>query len=146
MRNKFNSIGGNQIMGDRGNIVVMQSKNPSDAVWLYTHWGGSDLNTILANALLRGKDRLDDPSYLTRIIFCELIGDDIAGTTGFGISTRMDDNEYDVLLVNPFASVVYIFGEDSVGKDGKFSKDLDAAKSKNSYTFQEFCDEFADKD
>lgn len=70
-------------MGDRRNIVVEFDDNVSVA--LYTHWTGSSLPGALADALRRGESRWDDPTYLTRIIFSEMIQDDIMNTTGYGI-------------------------------------------------------------
>ena len=78
-------------MGDRRNVVVEFENGTSVA--LYTHWTGSDLPQTLAKALDRGRSRWDDPAYLTRIIFSEMIaaeaGDDVVavlmGETGFGI-------------------------------------------------------------
>lgn len=75
-------------MGDRGNIVV---QGDGSKVFLYTHWTGSDLPNILKRALKRGESRWDDAQYLTRIIFCEMVGYDINGTTGFGISSVEGD-------------------------------------------------------
>lgn len=80
-------------MGDRGNIKVGK-------VYLYTHWGGSEIKNILKTALIRGKERWNDESYLTRIIFCEMIKSDVMGTTGYGISTEVIDNEHDILEVD----------------------------------------------
>lgn len=89
-------------MGDRRNIVVDFGNGTSVA--LYSHWGGSDLQAVLAKALARGRSRWNDPSYLTRIIFSEMIaaesGDDVIATlmdtTGFGISPFLTDiPEYD---------------------------------------------------
>ena len=80
-------------MGDRGNIEVRQKHG---SVFLYSHRGGSEICATLAIALNKGRGRWSDPSYLTRIIFNELQGDD-RGTTGFGISVgQPDDNEYDI--------------------------------------------------
>lgn len=78
-------------MGDRRNVVVEFTNGTSVA--LYTHWAGSDLPQTLAKALDRGRSRWDDPTYLTRMIFSEMIaaeaGDDVIGVlmseTGFGI-------------------------------------------------------------
>ncbi|KKL14977.1 hypothetical protein LCGC14_2510200 [marine sediment metagenome] len=78
-------------MGDRGNIVV-------HGVWLYTHWGGSDIKKDLQKALQRHL-RWDDYIYLTRIIFDQMKGNDF-GETGFGISTKMCDNEWNILEVD----------------------------------------------
>jgi len=82
-------------MGDRGNIKVGK-------VYLYTHWGGSNLKTVLKKALSR-KQRWNDEAYLTRIIFCEMIIEEEQGLneeTGFGISTKIQDNENPILEVD----------------------------------------------
>jgi hypothetical protein len=80
-------------MGDRGNIKI-------GGVYLYTHWAGSEISQILRDALKRGRSRWTDESYLARIIFCEMIKHDVMGTTGYGISTEIIDNEHDILEVN----------------------------------------------
>ena len=85
-------------MGDRGNIEIKQP-GADDSLFLYTHWRGSSVCEILADALAKG-GRWSDPSYLTRIIFQEMIGDDDT-TTGFGISVgNIEDNEHTVPLVS----------------------------------------------
>lgn len=58
-------------MGDRGNIVVLDGKQ---GVWLYSHWGGSRLEETARKAV-ESSGRVGDPSYLTRIIFCNMIAD-----------------------------------------------------------------------
>ena len=70
-------------MGDRRNIVVEHDNGL--AVALYTHWSGSDLPQVLATALDRGRDRWNDPSYLTRVIFSEMIKDNVMDTSGYGV-------------------------------------------------------------
>tara|TARA_B100000929_G_scaffold171085_1_gene135544 strand:+ start:280 stop:696 length:417 start_codon:yes stop_codon:yes gene_type:complete len=85
-------------MGDRGNIEIKQP-HAEDSVFLYTHWRGCQIKGILADALAKG-GRWSDPSYLTRIIFQEMIGDNDT-TTSFGISVgQPDDNEYPIPLVH----------------------------------------------
>ena len=88
-------------MGDRGNIVIEKDKSglfPAP-VYFYTHWSGSDLKETLKDALVRGKARWNDPSYLARVIFCEMVGDN-DGVTGYGISTAIGDNGHNLLCVN----------------------------------------------
>ncbi len=78
-------------MGDRRNIIV--EFNDVNSVALYTHWSGSSMKETLARALDRGRGRWDDPTYLTRIIFSQMIADDnesdviepLMSETGFGI-------------------------------------------------------------
>ena len=77
-------------MGDRGNIIV-------DGVYLYSHWTGSKLPETLKSALNR-KLRWDDSSYLTRMIFCEMVKDDIDGEIGFGISKTKGDGGVDITV------------------------------------------------
>lgn len=82
-------------MGDRSNIII---KSGNSKVYLYTHWGGSELKNVLKKALERGKNRWDDGQYLARIIFCEMIKDDVMGETGFGISSERGDGGSDILV------------------------------------------------
>lgn len=84
-------------MGDRGNIEIRQP-GTQDSVFLYTHWRGSIVCEILADAIVKGRN--GDPSYFTRIVFDEMVNGD-RGTTGFGISVgNIEDNEYDVPVVS----------------------------------------------
>ena len=117
-------------MGDRGNIEIRQPREGNIPIFLYTHWRGSYINEILADALVKGKEggRLSDYTYLTRIIFQEMIaGDD--GTTGFGISVgSVDDNEHNIPTVywhTDNGLTINLLGQD--------------------YTPQEWIDEFAGK-
>ncbi len=118
-------------MGDRGNIVIRQSaggpgaSTPESYLYLYTHWGGSELPAILQAALKRGKERWNDEPYLARIIFQEMLaGDD--GLESFGISTYVGDNEHDFLLVDCGELTV------SVVPPGTFPS------PKKSWSFEEF--------
>ena len=64
-------------MGDRGNIVVLNKKYGTDeyeGVWLYSHWGGHRLEGTARKAVANC-GRVGDPSYLARIIFCNMIAD-----------------------------------------------------------------------
>ena len=83
-------------MGDRANVVV---KTGDEQVVLYTHWGGFELPSILRDALKRAPDRWHDHAYLTRIIFCDMIGNDTKSTTGFGISQTKQDQDGDQCLL-----------------------------------------------
>jgi hypothetical protein len=84
-------------MGDRSNIVVKEGK---EEVFLYGHWMGLEYIPILAIALNRGKGRWRDPSYLARIIFCDMVREDLDGETGYGIWTSRPDNEHPYLVVD----------------------------------------------
>ena len=69
-------------MGDRANIVI---ENDAGRIYLYTHWAGYSLPETLRSALERGKSRWDDESYLTRIIFCEMVKGSEADLTGMTV-------------------------------------------------------------
>lgn len=71
-------------MGDRAQVIVKSDKNK---VYLYSHWDGVGLIQIVQRAMSseRGRRRWDDGPYLARIIFSEMIKNDIDGETGFGI-------------------------------------------------------------
>lgn len=100
-------------MGDRGNIVMRQKDG--NQIFFYTHYDGSDLPRILQDALIRGEDRWDDEPYLGRIIFCELVKDDVLNNLGYGISTYETDNEHPVLYVSSESMTV------QCGNDPKFT-------------------------
>ncbi len=101
-------------MGDRANIVMKFDRGGE--VWLYTHWCGTELEETLRKALDRGRSRWDDPSYLTRIIFCEMIkldgNDALDGLTGFGIATSEQDQNHPHIYVNTEAKTVTIDGKE----------------------------------
>jgi hypothetical protein len=99
-------------MGDRANVAILSySASPVThygkpevegevgAVVLYTHWGGTDLPIDVQTALKRNA-RWTDPAYLARLVFCQMI-DSVDSETGYGISVnRLEDNEYDVLVLD----------------------------------------------
>jgi len=84
-------------MGDRSNIVIKEGK---EEVFLYGHNMGRHYISVLAEALTRGRDRWQDPSYLARIVFCEMTKDTKAETTGYGIWCSLTDNEHPLLVVD----------------------------------------------
>ncbi len=86
-------------MGDRGNIAIQYCDDKT--IYFYSHWLGTELRQILANALARGAERWEDESYLARIIFSEMIQDDIKSVTGFGIAPYEVDPEHKTIVVNP---------------------------------------------
>ena len=85
-------------MGDRANVVI---KNGDSEVFLYTHWGGTELPEAVTAALRRGVQRWTDASYLARIVFCEMVSeDDWDGLTGYGISASIGDNSYPLIVLD----------------------------------------------
>jgi len=96
-------------MGNRANIVILDK--PDQAVFFYSHWGGEGLPDTLRRGLVKGKDRWGD-TYLARIIFCEMVGDD-HGNLGYGISTFLTDNEHPLLVVDTDRQVIVEYPEDA---------------------------------
>lgn len=93
-------------MGDRANIELVYSDD--SRIFLYTHWQGSELPEILRNALIRGRNRWGDDSYLARIIFSEMIKDEVLEETDYGLSPfSAGDAEHDVIVVNLPNQTVY---------------------------------------
>ena len=55
----------------------------------------------LRTAIIKGKDRWNDPSYLARVIFDEIIGDDHGNITGYGLAPyEMDNSDNPTIKVN----------------------------------------------
>jgi hypothetical protein len=79
-------------------------------VWFYTHWSGTNIQDVVRNALAK-KWRWDDESYLARIVFDELTKSEHGEETGFGISTHMQDNEHDIVVVDVPRQMVLIVPE-----------------------------------
>lgn len=87
-------------MGDRGNIQLVYGQG-QPPIYLYTHWRGTDLPNIVANALKSrsGRARVHDPDYLARIIFSAMIKDEVESDAGYGIAPyRMDHNHPDIVV------------------------------------------------
>lgn len=85
-------------MGDRANIVIQQERG-EPRIFLYSHWGGSEMPALLKKGLLASRGRWGDPAYATRIIAREM-GMGQGGETGFGIGLAPCDNEYPYLVVD----------------------------------------------
>lgn len=100
-------------MGDRSNIVVKQYDGTR--VWLYGHWMGEDSITVVRDTLAK-QERWSDAPYLTRMLFARMTAGDEEGSTGYGISTYMCDNEYPVIVLDPETQTVVLedalFGEE----------------------------------
>jgi len=67
----------------------------------------------LASAVSAAEPRWQDESYATRIAISNLIGDDWAHTTGWGLSVgRILDNEHKIPVINWTAKTFTLFEED----------------------------------
>lgn len=93
-------------MGDRGSVQIIPSDTTEYSVYLYTHWRGQELAQTVHRALAR-KQRWTDDSYLTRIIFCEMLRDGYNDPIeafdtpeSYGISAYPTESEYPDLVVD----------------------------------------------
>ena len=83
-------------MGDRATIRIKQQYNDT-AIHFYTHWNGSQVEEILAKALLDADaaGRITDEAYCTRIIFDALTQLE-GGSTGYGIIIGDECRPFDI--------------------------------------------------
>lgn len=146
-------------MGDRGNVIIRYqwagaAGAPKD-VYLYTHWYGSALEGILADALdsEAGRNRWSDEAYLARIIFSRMLwvadehdreyakkhpevgawlgSDGLLGEVGFGIAPYPPDSDGHDYLVDTAAMTVNGVGyEDFIRavKGSPFEVDIEKAE------------------
>jgi hypothetical protein len=94
-------------MGDRNNIKV--TYHTGDSVYLYSHWGGSELAEVVKRCL-ETSGRVDDESYFTRVLFCAMLGDNLQdwrGETGFGIAPYAPDQDYGNKMIHIDYSTEY---------------------------------------
>ena len=86
-------------MGDRANFGFRDSKD--NVVFLYGHWAGHNMLQNLADAVQIARPRWTDESYATRICISQMIGEDWAQETGWGISVnQLSDNEHKVPIID----------------------------------------------
>lgn len=94
-------------MGDRSNIVI---EDNYQRIYLYSHWSGE---LILKSAVVGLESgRRSDLSYLARIVFADMIKDDMGQETGFGISPFITDNEHPLFVIGQDA----VWFEDAGGE------------------------------
>lgn len=87
-------------MGDRRQLLLYEDDELEPFLYVYTHWGGSELKAVVANGLERGLSRWGDPPYMARILVSEVFMPDIDGTTNFGLSGKNIDSEHDDIHVH----------------------------------------------
>lgn len=92
-------------MGDRANVYVKNSD--TTGVYLYTHWGGYELPTLVRAALAK-RWRWSDDAYLTRIVFDTMTKGFHGEETGFGIATYQPDNEHLIIMLDCTSQEVQI--------------------------------------
>ena len=92
-------------MGNRANIVLLTPTGYGPdhglgAIYLYTHSFGDQWPEALREALEFGRSRWDDDQYLARIIVSRVFTRLTDETTGGGISLRIGDNSYPLIVCN----------------------------------------------
>jgi len=80
-------------MGARVNFVFKQDESGKNLT-LYSHWGADSWEIDLAYALDKARPRWDDPTYGTRIVVSQLIGDQWQSETGFGLYVTEDTSDF----------------------------------------------------
>jgi hypothetical protein len=94
MRGVINFLKKECIMGDRAQVLIKDT-----GIYLYTHWDGYKLENIVKKAISK-KLRWNDPEYLSRIIFDEMIGENQYGEVGYGIGTTQHGDVYNLIEIN----------------------------------------------
>lgn len=79
-------------MGTRAQVQMVNS-----GVTLYQHWDGDTLEATVREALKR-KERWNDKEYLARIIFCEMVKENLMDSTGFGIGVTPVHGDIEYLI------------------------------------------------
>jgi hypothetical protein len=79
-------------MGARINFVFKDVEDEAHVV-LYSHWGETEWQRDLSQALLHAKPRWSDASYFTRMMISYLTQDSVFSETGFGIYAIKDINQ-----------------------------------------------------
>ena len=96
-------------MGARANIV---SRSGNEQVVMYSHWDGQEIVEIARRGIEKAVDagRGDDWQYFNRILFCELIKNDVDGSTGFGLSQEVHDGGDGLVEINLDSQTVSVNG------------------------------------
>ena len=86
-------------MGDRANFGFTQSNG--DTIVVYVHWACNGMLDLLARAVEKARPRWNDESYATRIAISNLIQDEWASETGWGLQVNQrSDNEHKIPIIN----------------------------------------------
>jgi hypothetical protein len=98
-------------MGDRANFGFKDRKG--DTIFLYGHWAGHQMLQNLADAVQIAHPRWSDESYATRICISQLISEEWASETGWGLSVNeLGDNEHKVPVINWAAKTFTLMEQD----------------------------------
>jgi hypothetical protein len=105
-------------MGDRGQVLMKNEK-----VYLYTHWGASELIKDVEKAIAK-RVRWDDEEYLARIIFDEMIGKNKGEETGFGIGGKKHGDIWRLITVDCDNETITVDDNDKNIFNGDFEEFL----------------------
>jgi hypothetical protein len=98
-------------MGDRANFGFKDRKG--DTIFLYGHWAGHQMLQNLADAVQIAHPRWSDESYATRICISQLISEEWASETGWGLNVNeLGDNEHKVPVINWSAKTFTLMEQD----------------------------------
>lgn len=90
-------------MGSRAQILIEDT-----GVFLYTHWGAKTLVDDFKQWINHARPRWTDDEYFTRIIFSQMIKDDVDGETGYGIGNREHGDIELLISINVEKQVITI--------------------------------------
>jgi hypothetical protein len=96
-------------MGDRANVYVHEGTRTGVYLYSYNAW---DLPEVVRVALTRGRNRWGDDQYLARIIFSQMIKDDVLGESNYGISSYCTDGASRVVDVDTGNQIIYLDADD----------------------------------
>ena len=99
-------------MGDRANLGIRGSDG--NTIFLYLHWGGSEINETMAQAIAKAMVRDGDESYFTRIFVSSVIGLDWNRETGVGMLVNKlpsSGDGYDVPVYDYVSKEISIHSE-----------------------------------
>jgi len=111
-----------EIDQESGQIEII---GPYGRVYLYTHTNSKDLINVMYQVLIR-KVRWDDPDYLARMIFCEMIPKDKWNDEhGYGIGTQLYKNSNVLISIDTVHQSIRMssFNDEQlmIGKTATFS-------------------------
>ena len=99
-------------MGDRANFAFVQPNG--ETIVLYGHWAGYKMLEALAESVAKAQGRWSDPSYATRIVISNMIGDGWSMETGWGLHVNeISDNEHKIAIVDFEQQTFSLHEEDS---------------------------------
>jgi len=99
-------------VGDRANFGFVQPNG--NTIVLYGHWAGHNMLENLAEAVAKAQGRWSDPSYATRIVVSQMIGDGWGFETGWGLHVNeIGDNEHKIPVIDWAQQTFSLHSEDS---------------------------------